>query len=93
MNELGEGQRNEFLAWYESQKESVYDNRQALESYCQDDVTVIRQTSVPVMFNRVKNVVIFCVLVLSSLYLGDVYGVEYLTDGTLYRPSSLVKKI
>jgi len=44
------------------------------------------------MYNRVIIVVIFCVLVLSSPYLGDVYGVEYLTDGTLYSPSSLVKK-
>ena len=41
--------------------------------------------------NRVIIVVIFCVLVLSGAYLGDVYGVEYLTDGTLYRPSSLVQ--
>jgi len=39
---MGEGERNEFLAWYES-KESIYDNRQALESYCQDDVTFLRQ--------------------------------------------------
>jgi len=43
VNEMGEGERNEFLASYESQKESVYDNRQALVSYCQDDVTVLRQ--------------------------------------------------
>jgi len=43
VNEMGEGERNEFLAWYESQKESIYDNRQALESYCQDDVIVLRQ--------------------------------------------------
>ena len=43
VNEMGEGERNEFHAWYESQMVSVYDNRQALESYCQDDVTVLRQ--------------------------------------------------
>jgi len=43
------------------------------------------------MYNRVKIVVIFCVLVLSSPYLGDVYSAKYLTDGILYRPSSLVK--
>jgi len=40
---MGEWEKNEFLAWYESQKKSVYDNRQALESYCQVDVTVLRQ--------------------------------------------------
>jgi hypothetical protein len=39
---MGEGERNEFLAWYESQEESIYDIRQALESYSQDDVTVLR---------------------------------------------------
>ena len=43
VNEVSEGERNESLAWYESQKESIYDNRQVLESYCQDDVTVLRQ--------------------------------------------------
>jgi len=32
VNEMVEEERNEFLAWYESQKESVYDNPQALES-------------------------------------------------------------
>jgi len=40
---MGEGERKDFLAWYESQKESIYDNRQALESYCQADVTVLRE--------------------------------------------------
>ena len=43
MNEVGEGERNEFLAWYKSQKLSIYNNRQVLESYCQDDVTVLGQ--------------------------------------------------
>ena len=33
LNEMVEGERNEFLAWYESQKESIYDNRRVLESY------------------------------------------------------------
>jgi len=32
VNDMGERERNEILAWYESRKESVYDNRQALES-------------------------------------------------------------
>jgi len=38
-----EGERKEFFVWYKSQKKSVYDNRQALGSYPQDDVTVLRQ--------------------------------------------------
>jgi len=41
--------------------------------------------------NRVIIVVIFYVLVLSSPQLEDVYGAEYLTDETLYCPSSLVR--
>ena len=43
VSKIGEGERNEFLAWYESQKESIYDNRRVLESYCQDDLTALRQ--------------------------------------------------
>jgi hypothetical protein len=35
-------ERTEFLAWYEEQKSVVFNNRQTLESYCQDDVTVLR---------------------------------------------------
>ena len=43
VNEMGE-ERREFLAWYESQKsEPIFDNRRALETYCQDDVTVLRE--------------------------------------------------
>jgi len=34
---------NEFFAWYEGQKFQVFDNRGVLESYCQDDVNVLRE--------------------------------------------------
>jgi len=37
------GERKEFLAWYNEQKLKVFDNRHALEQYCQDDVTLLRQ--------------------------------------------------
>jgi hypothetical protein len=33
------------LAWYDDQKDKVFDNRRVLEQYCQDDVTVLRQAS------------------------------------------------
>jgi len=61
VNEMGEGERKEFLAWYESQKESIYDNQQALESYCQDDVTVLRQACRIFMreFMHVGNIEVF----------------------------------
>ena len=41
-DEMSEGERREFLAWYNEQKFKVFDNRHVLE-YCQDDVTVLRQ--------------------------------------------------
>jgi hypothetical protein len=31
------------MAWYDEQKDKVFDNRRVLEQYCQDDVTVLRQ--------------------------------------------------
>jgi hypothetical protein len=37
-------EREEFLARYLGQKDSIFDNRHMLESYCQDDVTVLRQS-------------------------------------------------
>jgi len=43
VNEMGEEGRREFFAWYESQKSEPFDNRRVLETYCQDDVTVLRQ--------------------------------------------------
>jgi len=39
---MGEGERSEFLEWYETQ-EPPFDNRRVLEQYCQDDVRVLRQ--------------------------------------------------
>jgi hypothetical protein len=42
VKEMSVGERIEFLAWYETQKSEVFNNRQVLESYCQDDVTVLR---------------------------------------------------
>ena len=42
-NDMSESERAEFLAWYEGQRDRVFDNRLVLETYCQDDVTVLRQ--------------------------------------------------
>ena len=41
-DEMSHSERTEFMM-YESQKVTVFDNRQILEKYCQDDVTVLRQ--------------------------------------------------
>jgi len=40
---MGEEERREFLAWYESHNSELFDNRRVLEQYCEDDVTVLRQ--------------------------------------------------
>ena len=42
-DEMGESERIEFLAWYDRQKDNVFDNRHVFEQYCQDEVTVLRQ--------------------------------------------------
>jgi len=34
---------SEFMAWYDTQKDKVFDNRHVLLQYCHDDVTVLRQ--------------------------------------------------
>jgi hypothetical protein len=40
---MSSGEQTKFLAWNETQKSEVFDNRRVLESYCQDDVTFLRQ--------------------------------------------------
>jgi len=40
---MREDEMKEFLVWYESQRSETFDNRHVLESYNQDDVTVVRQ--------------------------------------------------
>jgi hypothetical protein len=43
VDQIDESERKDFLAWYEDQKSSVFDNKRVLEQYCQDDVTVLWQ--------------------------------------------------
>ena len=42
-DEMSEGEKKDFLSWYNEQKDIVFDNRRVLEQYCQDGVTVFRQ--------------------------------------------------
>jgi hypothetical protein len=55
------GERTEYLVWYEEQKYLVFNNRQVLESYCQDEVTVLRQACRVFRgeFMRVGNIDVF----------------------------------
>jgi len=41
--EMREEERKEFLVWYESQRSEPFDDRSILETYSQDDVTILRQ--------------------------------------------------
>ena len=43
VKDMSETERKEFLAWYEGQKAKVFYNTRVLETYCQDDVTFLRQ--------------------------------------------------
>jgi hypothetical protein len=44
LDEMRGGEREEFLAWYETHRSEQFDNRLALEAYIHDDVTGLRQT-------------------------------------------------
>jgi hypothetical protein len=43
VDEMGGGQREEFLAWYETRKSQMFHNKHVLEAYSQDYVKVLRQ--------------------------------------------------
>jgi hypothetical protein len=43
VDSMDESERYEFLEWYETQKNEIFDNKRVLEEYCQADVTVLRQ--------------------------------------------------
>jgi len=42
-DEMGEGERKDFMSWYNEQKDIVFNNRRVLEQCCQDDATVLQQ--------------------------------------------------
>jgi hypothetical protein len=43
VDEMTGVEREEFVAWYETRKSRLFHNKEILEAYCQDDVTVLRQ--------------------------------------------------
>ena len=43
VDEIMSSERNEFLAWYDGERDEVFDNRRVVEVYSQDDVSVLRQ--------------------------------------------------
>ena len=42
-DQMNDSERKEFMAWYDTQKDIVFNNRHVLKQYCQNDVTVLRQ--------------------------------------------------
>ena len=40
---MSHSERSDFMTWYDSQKDEMFDNKRILKQYCQDDVTVLRQ--------------------------------------------------
>jgi len=43
VNEISEEERKEFLVWYNNHKSETFDIKLELQTYCQADVTVLRQ--------------------------------------------------
>jgi hypothetical protein len=39
-DKMSEGERKDFMSWYDEQKDKVFDCRHMLEQNCQDDVIV-----------------------------------------------------
>ena len=57
IDEMSAGERKEFLEWYESRRSVLFDNRHVLETYYQDDVTVLRQAYVCSEANFYRSVI------------------------------------
>jgi len=43
MDKMSASEREDFLALYEAQRDQVFDKRRVLASYCQNDVSVLRE--------------------------------------------------
>ena len=61
VNEMSESEKRDFVLWLEGQKSEIFDNRCVLETYTQDDVTVLRQAFRVFMrtFVQIGNIEVF----------------------------------
>jgi len=61
LEEMSEGEREEFLACYETRKSQLFHYKHVLEAYCQDEVTVLRQACRVFRreFLQIGNIVVF----------------------------------
>jgi hypothetical protein len=78
-------ERNEYLAWCEDQKSVVFNNRQTLEAYCQDDVTVLRQACqvFQIDFLGITNIDVFQESVTTASACNKVLGKLFLKSDTI----------
>ena len=87
MNEMGEEEKRQFHAWYESQKLYIFDNRLVLEKYCQE-VTVLRQACR--VFRReymqIGNIEVFLESITIALACNKLLRKRFLLLSVSYRP-------
>jgi len=86
-NEMSESESRDFIAWYEIQKKkgAVFDNKRVLETYCQDDVTVLRQACR--VFSReciqIGNIEVFMEAITIASSCNKVLGKQFLKPDTI----------
>jgi len=88
VNQICEEERREFLAWYESKKsESTFNNRRILETYSQDDVTILRQACEVFRreFKQIGNLEVFLESITIALACNKLLRKRFLLPDTIGR--------
>ena len=83
--EMSDTERTEFLEWYEGQRPVSFDNKRVLESYCQDEVTVLKQVCQVIRreFLRVGNIEVFMEAVTIASACNTVLRKQFLKPDTI----------
>ena len=78
-------ERSEFLAWYEQNRHSVFNNKVMLESYCQSDVTVLRLAckTFRTLFKATGNIEVFLESVSIASACNKVFRRNFLKPDTI----------
>jgi hypothetical protein len=82
---MDHSEMKDFLAWYEGQKGKTFNNRHVLESYFQDDVTVLPQACQIFRRNFVEigNIEVFLEVITIASACNKVFRKEFLTPDAL----------
>ena len=85
VDDMGASERNEFLAWYDGQKDEVFDNKRVLEAYCQDDVSVLQEACRVLRneFIQAGNIDVFLESVPIALACNKVMGTPFIKPNTI----------